>query len=55
MAVKATDRRPEAELPLTDPTVEALTDWLVRACERRSAADHRKTKQSNGEARKGSA
>lgn len=55
MATKATDRRPQVELPLTDPTVEALTDWLVRACERRSAVEQRKTQRANGGPRKESA
>lgn len=41
MATEARGRRPEAELPLADPSVEALTEWLVRACERRSAAEQR--------------
>lgn len=42
MAAKATDRRQPVELPVTDPTVEALIEWLVRACERRSSAEQRK-------------
>lgn len=53
MAAKTTDRQVEVELPLTDPTVEALTDWLVRACERRSATEQRKTRKSSDETPEG--
>lgn len=52
MTAKAAHRT-ETELPLADADVEALVDWLARACERRSATEQRAASRDNGGETKG--